>query len=420
MLTALRVTWVAILAIALVGDLSPAAAQGCPTGGGTPYFTIVYGPVQLDGADAPAGAIVEAVSPRGEVTGCFEVTTAGHYGTMYVYGEDTSVTPALPGMRAGEEIAFRVNGTAATASPTLDWANDRDLHELDLAATSAPMPVTDLSGAALGSHLELSWSAVTQNTAGQPITGVTYRVYRGENDPYFVPGGAPHGTTASTTFIDANALGDPASNYTYLVTAVSAAGSESAPSSRIGEFDFSLTGPGYNAVALSLEVAGITDAQSLAEYVCDPLCVDQIWGWDAAAQAWLFRLPQAGVGDNFATQTGGTYFLHFAGAAPAALTLIGEAPDQESVTFALTAGSSGGCSYNFVSLPLDKAEITNVDEMAADMGNTVDQAWQWDGASQDWLFRLPKGNLGSLFSTQIGYPYSVCVDESAPGLWPVY
>ena len=65
----------------------------------TPYFTIVYGMVILDGGDAPAGAVVEAINPRQDVVGCFVVTTAGAYGTMYVYGQDTSVTPPIPGMQ---------------------------------------------------------------------------------------------------------------------------------------------------------------------------------------------------------------------------------------------------------------------------------------------------------------------------------
>lgn len=59
-------------------------AAGCPSVASTPTFTITYGEVHLDGASAPVGAIVEAVDPRGNVAGCCEVTTAGHYGSMFI------------------------------------------------------------------------------------------------------------------------------------------------------------------------------------------------------------------------------------------------------------------------------------------------------------------------------------------------
>jgi len=64
--------------------------------------------------------------------GCFVVQTAGNYGAMYVYGEDTTVSPPIPGMRNGETIALRVNSAAATATPNLVWSNDHDVHQVDL------------------------------------------------------------------------------------------------------------------------------------------------------------------------------------------------------------------------------------------------------------------------------------------------
>ena len=124
----------------------PVMAGVCPPVANTPFFTIVYGTVTLDGVAAPVGTVVEARSPRGDVVGCFVVTEAGNYGAMYVYGEDTSVSPPLPGMRAGEVVAFYVNGAEATASPELVWSNDRDLHQADLSATSAPCYDFDNSG----------------------------------------------------------------------------------------------------------------------------------------------------------------------------------------------------------------------------------------------------------------------------------
>jgi len=133
----------------LVGQVwtGPAILAGtCPPVQNTPRFTIAYGAVMLDGVVASAGTVVEAVSPRDDVVGCFVVESEGNYGSMYVYGEDTSVDPPVPGMQDGETVAFRVDGAAATASPELTWSNDRDLHQVDLSATTVVCYDLDGSG----------------------------------------------------------------------------------------------------------------------------------------------------------------------------------------------------------------------------------------------------------------------------------
>ena len=124
----------------------PAAAGVCPPVPNTPLFTIVYGTVTLNDADAPVGAVVEARSPRDDVVGCFVVSEAGNYGAMYVYGEDISVNPPVPGMQSGEVIAFSVNSAEAAASPELAWSNDHDVHPVDLSATSTTCYDFDDSG----------------------------------------------------------------------------------------------------------------------------------------------------------------------------------------------------------------------------------------------------------------------------------
>jgi hypothetical protein len=118
------------------GSVNLSAQAACPAVSGTPYLTIVYGSVQLDGTGAPVGTIVEAVSPRDDVVGCFVVHTAGYYGTMYVYGEDSAANPPIPGMRDGETVTFRVDGLVATASPLLVWHNDWTPHQIALSASS--------------------------------------------------------------------------------------------------------------------------------------------------------------------------------------------------------------------------------------------------------------------------------------------
>ena len=114
----------------------PAVTQGvCPPVQNTPYMTIAYGAVTVDGAPAPVGAVVEARSPRGDTVGCIVVATAGVYPLMQIYGEDVTAAPPIPGMREGETVAFYVDGRPATPSPSLVWHDDKDYHRVDLAVT---------------------------------------------------------------------------------------------------------------------------------------------------------------------------------------------------------------------------------------------------------------------------------------------
>ena len=169
--------------------LPPTAHAGlrglCPPVQNTPYFTIAYGAVTLDGASAPVGTVVEAHSPRGDVVGCFEVTTAGNYGMMYIYGEDTTVTPPIPGMRAGETVTFYVDGSPATATPSLTWTNDKTWHQVDLVAVGTPhaeFSATPLQGPAslavnftnlsTGNYTTCAWTfgdGSTSNVCSSPV-----------------------------------------------------------------------------------------------------------------------------------------------------------------------------------------------------------------------------------------------------------
>ena len=114
---------------------APASAgrvdSACPTLAPTPFLTLLYGQARLDAAAAPAGAVVEIITPRGEVAGCTVVREGGQYGYVHVYGEDLT-DPPIPGFRDGEPLAFRVNGRAVAATPALAWHNDRTPHAADL------------------------------------------------------------------------------------------------------------------------------------------------------------------------------------------------------------------------------------------------------------------------------------------------
>ena len=111
----------------------PVGIQACNVTA-TPYFTQFYGEVTADGQPAPAGAFVEAFSPRGDQVGCFQVTSTGLYGYMRVYGEDTSISPTIPGMRTGETVTFKVNARIAGATGSTAWQDDKAIHAANLAA----------------------------------------------------------------------------------------------------------------------------------------------------------------------------------------------------------------------------------------------------------------------------------------------
>lgn len=111
------------------------AATGCDHVSPTPYLTLVYGEVDVNGSPAPPGTQVEVVTPRGEVAGCFIVEHAGLCGLMHVYGEDATADLPIGGFRADEPLAFRVNGLPVAPSTTIPWQDDWEPHIIFLNTT---------------------------------------------------------------------------------------------------------------------------------------------------------------------------------------------------------------------------------------------------------------------------------------------
>ncbi len=101
-----------------------------------------------------------------------------------------------------------------------------------------PAAVDDLASHAAGGDIVLTWSPVSQDTAGHPLTVDRYVVYR-DDDPAAEPADSI-GHTAGTEYIDAGAAGSTGTNYYYIIRAASDAKGKSAPSNRVGEFDRSL------------------------------------------------------------------------------------------------------------------------------------------------------------------------------------
>lgn len=181
----------------------------CPTVSNTPFFTIVYGTVTINGSPAPVGAAVEARNPRGDTVGCFEVTSTGNFGTMYVYGEDTSVSPPISGMRAGEVVAFYVDGMGATAVPVLTWANDQDLHQITLSATGSVPTNTP-------THTPTNTSTPTQTPTG---TSTPTYTPTNTNTPIHMPTNTNTPTHTSTPTYTPTSTSTPTYTSTPIYTA---------------------------------------------------------------------------------------------------------------------------------------------------------------------------------------------------------
>jgi hypothetical protein len=265
---------------------------------------------------------------------------------------------------------------------------------------------------------------------GGPVTPDHYVVYRRADEPYFLP--APSDVVMTTTlpgWTDLGILGDPAHNYYYVVTAVDALGVESAPSNRLGAFDFGLVPAAtadvraYNLVAVNLEVPGVTDADSLAAYV-DAAgggpSVYMVLRHDAAAQTIEWRLPGL-AGTNFPVNVGDAVFLTVYDTALPVLSLVGGVPSigapSGGVSFDLVRPPLGGsCTYNFVSVPLHRDDLIDADALAVDIG-WVYSVTRFNADTQDLTWRMP-GGPGENFPVRAGYPYIVCLEENAPPAWP--
>jgi hypothetical protein len=92
---------------------------------------------------------------------------------------------------------------------------------------------------------------------------------------------------------------------------------------------------------------------------------------------------------------------------------VGDVLSKDEVRFALTRAEPGGsCAHNFISVPLHRDDLADADALAADIGG-VYMVNRYNAATQDLTWRMP-GVSGENFSVRAGYPYIVCLDETAP------
>jgi hypothetical protein len=176
----------------------------------------------------------------------------------------------------------------------------------------------------------------------------------------------------------------------------------------------------FNLIGMPLDSsASVTpfQASGLASYM--GASVKQVMKWNAASQIWASYIPgQSPPPLNFGLAVGGAYMVEVDSTSGAVVSFVGDVPAQGSVSnLFVPAPTAVGCNFNTLTIPLDRADITTASGLAADIGG-VDQVMNWNAASQIWTSYIPGQSPPPLnFATKIGYPYMVCLDNTAPTVW---
>jgi hypothetical protein len=397
LITVALLVWPGNQAWAMNRDRAP--TDQCPTVQSTPAFTFAYGAVTVNGQSAAVGTIILAYSPRGAIVGCSVVTSMGAYGAMSIYGEDNSVTPAVPGMRNNETVTFRIFETPATATPALVWHNDREVHAIALAVTVTAPVAPQLTIAVSGADLQLTWTTAPAN--------LTYEVHH-SNTPFTQPSPATLLSTqpaSSTAFTHVNAVSDVTHQHYYLVRAVgnSSAVADSAPVGAVS-YPLNQNSNRYSMIGLPFATTDLPDAAAVAAHVGH---VQGVLKWNAPTQTFRFFVPPA-TGDNFPVQPGDAIFLQMGSGGPPFTTVTGPVT---AVQITLTPGA-----FNFLTIPPQKATLMTAADTATDIGG-VTALLNWHPNTQLFRFFAPP-NAGDHFAVAIGTPLVVNLSSGGPTQWP--
>ncbi|MBK8986880.1 MAG: hypothetical protein IPM39_12530 [Chloroflexi bacterium] len=343
-------------------------------------------------------------------------------GTVRLALTQLSPRPPVDGSGNFGRVTFRAKGAQTNSSIQFGYSELATINGVTIPATAVngslsttPPAATTAAIAKLNpTTARLSWTAVP---------GVSsYNIYR-DTYAYFTPT-TPHHTTSALTFDDDDALGDVASNNFYVVRSACANGFESANANRVGEFDYPLlTDPAtnkFNMIALPLDsTASIVPfrASGLAAYVGSG--VKLVQRWNTPTQNFRIYNPVTSPPSaNFELSIGGLYVLEVDNTVDQVVTFVGGVPSQGSIVFNFTLGLSGDCTLNSLSIPLDRTDILRASALADDIGG-VTQVLGWNPGTQNFrLFKPVISPPSADFTVRTGYPYFVCLDETAPISWP--
>jgi len=134
------------------------------------------------------------------------------------------------GAGTGHDITLTNDANEIVIADAVRW-----VYSGPLEPEAPPAAVDDLASFTSAGDIVLTWSPVTQDTSGNPLTVDRYVIYR-DDDPAAEPADSI-GYTAGSEYNDPGAAGSAGDNYIYVVRAVSDAKGKSAPSNRVGEFD---------------------------------------------------------------------------------------------------------------------------------------------------------------------------------------
>ena len=133
----------------------------------------------------------------------------------------------------GHDVTLTNDANQIVIADAVRWAYSGPLEP-----EAPPEAVDDLASTKSAGDIVLTWSPVSQDTAGNPLTVDRYVIYR-DDDPAVEPSDSI-GVTAGADYTDPGAAGSTGVNFYYVVRAVSDAKGKSAPSNRVGEFDLIL------------------------------------------------------------------------------------------------------------------------------------------------------------------------------------
>ncbi|HOT90752.1 MAG TPA: C25 family cysteine peptidase [Anaerolineae bacterium] len=365
-------------------------------------YSVVITDILPSGLENPvAVSSGAAITPRPGTTYVWDVANLPN-GAGGVITITATVSPTFRGT---------LDNRAAIASQVLDLQPGNNTSSTRTDVGLGPTATISRSG----NDIVLAWNAVPG--------AAQYRVHR-STYAYFTPVTATALVTQTAlTYTDPGAIGNPAVNYFYAVTALDAQGQETSVVNRVGEFDFALL-PGaagapwgrYNIIALPLDVtAQLPNAKALANYLGTG--VQQVLSWNPDTQTFRAWLPPINRGNNFVLTPGGVYWIQLDSTATTLISFVGTVPQQGSVKWSF-AGATPNCRLYDISLPLDQTGIARATQLATAIGPNVEQVLEWNPTTQTFKAWLPQIGRGNNFVVKVGYPYHVCFSPGAPIVWP--
>jgi len=278
-----------------------------------------------------------------------------------------------------------------------------------ISVISEPSAITDLMATVVGASIQLTWTPVTTDTSGAPTTLDRYVIYRGTR-AYFTPTFAESIATAipsAVQFTDNNiggvsVVGDTDTNYFYCMVAVDVAGSRSALSNRVGEYDYQIvttSTTNYNLIMMPFANTGITTASDMIQAI-GTSNVNTLNRFVAASQSFESRFA-AGFGPNFAVEPGGIYQVN--AKSPTVFSIAGRIPDSGSVSYEIVTTST--TDFSFIAVPfeweLDYQVAQDVIDALPGVLNTLNR---FIPASQSYESRFSAG-FGTNFPVRVGQVY---------------